>query len=77
MSLPRLKYFDYFDTAAARRAFTENRVNSYAIQHDRTSRDVGMSDTEVEIELEMRGPDHIATFLEEMDAAGYDVDVLH
>ena len=57
--------------------FTEHRVNIYAIHHDRTSRDVGMSDTEVEIELEMRGHDHIETFLEEMDAAGYDVDVLH
>ena len=57
--------------------FTANRVTSYAIHHDRTSRDVGMSDTEVEIDLERHGHDHIETFLEAMDAAGYDVDVLH
>jgi len=39
--------------------FTEQRVNIYAIHHDHTSRNVEMSDTEVELELEMRGPDHV------------------
>ncbi|QCS41533.1 threonine ammonia-lyase [Natrinema versiforme] len=56
--------------------FTEHRANIYAIHHDRTSRDVEMSDTEVEIELEMRGPDHVDAFLSALRDAGYEVDVL-
>ena len=52
------------------------RANIYAIQHDRTSRDIGMSDTEVEIDLETRGHDHVAELLEAMEANGYEVDVL-
>ncbi|WP_265108526.1 threonine ammonia-lyase [Halosolutus halophilus] len=56
--------------------FTAHRANIYAIHHDRTSRDVEMSDTEVEIELEMRGPDHVDAFLSDMRDAGYEVDVL-
>ncbi|MFC4542834.1 threonine ammonia-lyase [Halosolutus amylolyticus] len=56
--------------------FTAHRANIYAIHHDRTSRDVEMSDTEVEIELEMRGPDHVDRFLDDMRESGYEVDVL-
>jgi len=56
--------------------FTAHRANIYAIYHDRTSRDVEMSDTEVEIELEMRGPDHVDEFLAALRDAGYVVDVL-
>jgi len=56
--------------------FTAHRANIYAIYHDRTSRDVEMSDTEVEIELEMRGPDHVDEFLGALRDAGYEVDVL-
>ncbi|RQG86990.1 threonine ammonia-lyase [Natrarchaeobius halalkaliphilus] len=56
--------------------FTVHRANIYAIYHDRTSRDVEMSDTEVEIELEMRGPDHVEEFLSDLREAGYEVDVL-
>ncbi|MDQ2050654.1 threonine ammonia-lyase [Natronolimnohabitans sp. A-GB9] len=56
--------------------FTAHRANIYAIHHDRTSREVEMSDTEVEIELEMRGPDHVDAFLSDMREAGYEVDVL-
>ena len=56
--------------------FTAHRANIYAIHHDRTSRDVEMSDTEVEIELEMRGPDHVDAFLADLRDAGYEVDVL-
>ncbi len=55
--------------------FTAHRANIYAIHHDRTSRDVNMSDTEVEIELEMRGPDHVEAFLADLREAGYEVDV--
>ncbi|ELZ03875.1 threonine ammonia-lyase [Natrialba asiatica] len=56
--------------------FTEYQVNIYAIHHDRTSREVEMSDTEVEIELEMRGPDHVDAFLEALREDGYPVDTL-
>ncbi|QLG49085.1 threonine ammonia-lyase [Natrinema halophilum] len=56
--------------------FTAHRANIYAIHHDRTSRDVEMSDTEVEIELEMRGPDHVDAFLADLREAGYTVDIL-
>jgi threonine dehydratase len=35
-----------------------------------------MSDTEVELELEMRGPDHVDEFLSALRDAGYEVDVL-
>ncbi|ADB61901.1 threonine dehydratase [Haloterrigena turkmenica DSM 5511] len=56
--------------------FTAHQANIYAIHHDRTSRDVEMSDTEVEIELEMRGPDHVDAFLSDLRGAGYEVDVL-
>lgn len=56
--------------------FTAHRANIYAIHHDRTSREVEMSDTEVEIELEMRGPGHVDAFLSDLREAGYDVDIL-
>ncbi|WIV68631.1 threonine ammonia-lyase [Natrialbaceae archaeon AArc-T1-2] len=52
------------------------RANIYAIQHDRTSRDIGMSDTEVEIDLETRGPDHVAELIDAIEDAGYPVEVL-
>jgi threonine dehydratase len=54
---------------------TAHQANIYAIHHDRTSRDVEMSDTEVEIELEMRGTDHVDRFLASLREEGYDVDV--
>ncbi|MCU4926627.1 threonine ammonia-lyase [Halobacteria archaeon AArc-dxtr1] len=55
---------------------SRHRANIYAIQHDRTSREVGMSDTEVELDLEMRGPDHVETVVSALREAGYEVDVL-
>ena len=54
----------------------EKRANIYAIQHDRTSRDIGMTATEVEIDLETRGPEHVEGLLDELEANGYAVDVL-
>ncbi|APW97629.1 threonine ammonia-lyase [Halobiforma lacisalsi AJ5] len=56
--------------------FTAHQANIYAIHHDRTSRGVELNDTEVEIELEMRGPDHVEEFLADLREEGYDVDVL-
>ncbi|TYL38265.1 threonine ammonia-lyase [Natronococcus pandeyae] len=55
---------------------TAYQANIYAIHHDRTSRDVEMNDTEVEIELEMRGQEHVDDFLAALRDDGYDVDVL-
>ncbi|MFC4439361.1 MULTISPECIES: threonine ammonia-lyase [Natrialbaceae] len=55
---------------------TAYQANIYAIHHDRTSRDVEMNDTEVEIELEMRGQEHVDEFLAALRDEGYDVDVL-
>jgi threonine dehydratase len=54
----------------------EQRANIYAIQHDRTSRDIGMTATEVEIDLETRGEQHVEELLAELEANGYAVDVL-
>jgi len=53
-----------------------HRANIYAIRHDRTSRDVGMNDTEVKLDLETRGPDHVEELVTAIEDAGYDVDVL-
>jgi len=54
----------------------DQRANIYAIQHDRTSRDVAMNEADVEIDIETRGHDHIEDLLAALRAAGYDVDVL-
>ncbi|AFZ73894.1 threonine ammonia-lyase [Natronobacterium gregoryi] len=56
--------------------FTDHQANIYAINHDRTSRGVELNDAEVEIELEMRGPDHVEAFLADLRDADYEVDVL-
>ena len=55
---------------------SEKKANIYAIQHDRTSRQIGMADTEVEVDLETRGRDHIDELLEAIRDAGYEVEVL-
>ncbi|MFB6081714.1 MAG: threonine ammonia-lyase [Halanaeroarchaeum sp.] len=54
----------------------DERANIYAIQHDRTSRDIAMSDTEVEIDLETRGHDHVDRLLRRLREDGFDVEVL-
>mgnify|MGYP002762338423 FL=1 len=50
-------------------------ANIYEIHHERASREVGMSDTSVELELETHGPDHAADLLATVRDAGYTVDV--
>jgi len=54
----------------------EEKANIYAVRHDRTSRKIALNATEVEIDLEMRGPDHVESLLGELRDAGYDVEVL-
>jgi threonine dehydratase len=51
-------------------------TNIYAIEHDRTNRDVAMNDAEVELDLETRGPDHVEELLAALREAGYEVEVL-
>ena len=52
------------------------RANIYAVQHDRTSRDVAMNEADIEIDIETRGHDHIDEVLDALDRAGYQVEVL-
>jgi len=52
------------------------QANIYAVRHDRTSREIGMSDTEIELDLETRGPDHVAELLAAIREAGYEVERL-
>ena len=55
---------------------SNQQTNIYAIEHDRTNRDVAMNDAEVELDLETRGPDHVDELLEALRDHGYPVDVL-
>ena len=52
------------------------RANIYAVQHDRTSRDVAMNEADIEIDIETRGHDHIDEVLDALEGAGYQVEVL-
>ena len=53
-----------------------HRANIYAIQHDRTSRDVAMNDAEVELDLETRGHEHVETLVAALEDCGYPVEIL-
>ncbi|MFB6308691.1 MAG: threonine ammonia-lyase [Haloarculaceae archaeon] len=55
---------------------SEERVNIYAIEHDRAGKDVAMSSAEVELDLETRGPDHVDRLIDALEGAGYEVEVL-
>ncbi|CAM2733206.1 threonine ammonia-lyase [Halobacterium salinarum] len=55
----------------------EERANIYAIQHDRTNRDIAMNATEVELDLETRGPEHVDRLLTRIQDEGFDVTVLN
>jgi len=55
---------------------SRQEANIYAIQHDRTSRDVSMDAAEVDIDLETRGHDHVEELLSALEAAGYEIEVL-
>jgi threonine dehydratase len=55
---------------------SDHRANIYGIQHDRTSRDIGMNAAEVELDLETRGPDHVDELLGALREEGFDVEVL-
>ncbi|MDS0282433.1 threonine ammonia-lyase [Haloarcula onubensis] len=55
---------------------SDQQVNIYAIEHDRTNRDVAMNDAEVELDLETRGPDHVDDLLAALREHGFPVEVL-
>jgi threonine dehydratase len=52
------------------------RANIYAIQHDRTSRDIAMNAAEVELDLETRGHEHVAELIDALETHGYEVEIL-
>jgi threonine dehydratase len=52
------------------------QANIYGIQHDRTSRDIGMNAAEVELDLETRGPEHVDELLSALRDGGFDVEVM-
>jgi len=54
----------------------DRRANIYAIQHDRTSRDVAMNDAEVELDIETRGPGHVDDLVATLEEHGYAVEIL-
>lgn len=58
------------------RVLSEHEANIYALQHDRTSRDVSMDDAEIDIDLETRGHDHVDRVIAGLEDAGYDIEVL-
>ena len=51
-------------------------ANVYAVHHDRTSRDVAVNAAELELELETDDAEHAAGIVEELEAEGYNVDIL-
>jgi len=55
----------------------DERANIYAIQHDRTNRQIAMNATEVELDLETRGPEHVDRLLARIQDEGFDVTVLN
>ncbi|SEW20939.1 threonine ammonia-lyase [Halobacterium jilantaiense] len=55
----------------------DERANIYAIQHDRTNRQIAMNATEVELDLETRGPEHVDRLLTRIQDEGFEVTVLN
>jgi threonine dehydratase len=54
----------------------ERHANIYAIRHDRTAQDLAVNATEVVLDLETCGVDHVTELVDALEAAGYPVDVL-
>ena len=51
-------------------------ANVYAVHHDRTSRDVAVNAAELELELETNDAEHAASIVEELEADGYEVEIV-
>ena len=52
------------------------RANIFGIEHERTSLEMSVGATEVELDLETRGHDHVAELIAALEAEGYDVEIL-
>jgi threonine dehydratase len=46
-------------------------ANILHVSHDRRTTGIALGQTEVRLELETRGPEHISDILEELERAGY------
>ena len=55
----------------------EHNANIISFQHDRNSRDIGMKDARVDIELETRGPDHVEKLLSTLRGEGYNIELVN
>ncbi|MFB6221458.1 MAG: threonine ammonia-lyase [Halolamina sp.] len=55
---------------------SDHQANIYAVQHDRTSRDIAMNAAEVVLDLETHGHDHVDQLLDALAARGYEVETL-
>ena len=54
----------------------EHNANIYAVQHDRTSRDIAMNAAEIVIDIETHGHDHVDELIAGLEARGYAVEML-
>lgn len=57
-------------------AIADHQANIYGLQHDRTARDLGMDDAEIELDLETRGPEHVEELIQSLRKQGYEVERL-
>ena len=55
---------------------SDHQANIYAVEHDRTARDVAMNAAEVVLDIETHGHDHIDDLLTALEARGYEVETL-
>ena len=55
---------------------SDHQANIYAVQHDRTSRDIAMNAAEVVLDIETHGHDHVDELLAALEARGYEVETL-
>lgn len=51
-------------------------ANVHGVQHDRTSREIGMESAEIVLELETRGPEHVEGLIEALEESGYPVELI-
>ncbi len=57
-------------------SISEHQANIYAVQHDRTSRDIAMNAAEVVLDLETHGHDHVEALLTALETRGYEIEKL-
>lgn len=55
---------------------SDHQANIYAVEHDRTARDIAMNAAEVVLDIETHGHDHIDDLLTALEARGYEVETL-